>query len=677
MKTLSTILYLSTLLAICYSCNHDNQNHEYQFLSIPDDVPEDRMLSSFGRQNIRIQAFYDLEWAIEEAASKIRDHMVPAVISYLQTTLKVNRLTRNLVLSAEQLKQSEVDFAPAYLMTEGVAADLIIFISGNLTNLAVMADSRAYILDERNNRPLVGKLNYNRFKNWEAMDDYTYELHLITTLHEFVHMLGFSKNLYSYFINPETERQMDFITRTGKVNDYNTLILRLEPLRIKLRAHFNCSVIDGAYLENQGTSQNVASHFERRVFYNELMTAAGIEDRRISEFSLAVLEGSGWYTPDYSMAEPIFWGKGAGCAFLQEKCIDENKKARFGEFFCDNRDELGCTFTGQSKGMCGPTIEQGRLIPSAMDYFRDQVPIADPFADNCPYFKTVNHLSCDNPKNQEVAVIPGEKYGAGSMCFSGTLSQGDELPYTSLYCMKKTCEEKAPGQFALGIEVDGSKYYCSDGESLKIKGYNGHLNCPTSINGYCSTKALKYCKRGCMGRGVCQNGECVCNPGFVGADCGKLFVPEKPKPTNTPDPENPKAKEKETPINQPITLIASKTESEDAPFVHPLAVVVGIVVISGVVFVATKIQRKEYEALDETGEEAADLKSPTSANTKDNNTKIIEIGPDEQDEIESQPNQEDIGRESSPNPNEETSEKAGNEAPAVGSGNQKAKYFEI
>ena len=49
-------------------------------------------------------------------------------------------------------------------------------------------------------------------------------------------------------------------------------------------------------------------------------------------------------------------------------------------------------------------------------------------------------------------------------------------------------------------------------------GYKGVLNCPDPQT-FCTTSALAYCPRGCMGRGTCENNKCVCREGFYGSDC--------------------------------------------------------------------------------------------------------------------------------------------------------------
>ena len=64
---------------------------------------------------------------------------------------------------------------------------------------------------------------------------------------------------------------MGIYSRTIKVRDYNTEVLTTPKVKEAVRAHFNCPTLEGAELENQGSSPTeVASHLERRVFGNEV-----------------------------------------------------------------------------------------------------------------------------------------------------------------------------------------------------------------------------------------------------------------------------------------------------------------------------------------------------------------------------------------------------------------------
>ena len=65
-----------------------------------------------------------------------------------------------------------------------------------------------------------------------------------------------------------------------------------------------------------------------------MMTASSIKNGALSGFTLALLEDSGWYLPNYDAAEPMFWGKGQGKDFLENQC-KSNKKYR--EFSYDDK----------------------------------------------------------------------------------------------------------------------------------------------------------------------------------------------------------------------------------------------------------------------------------------------------------------------------------------------------
>ena len=54
------------------------------------------------------------------------------------------------------------------------------------------------------------------------------------------------------------------------VNQQNTTVMDTPPLTSRLRAYFNCSSIEGAYLEQEGGTGNAGAHFETRIFQNDV-----------------------------------------------------------------------------------------------------------------------------------------------------------------------------------------------------------------------------------------------------------------------------------------------------------------------------------------------------------------------------------------------------------------------
>ena len=60
------------------------------------------------------------------------------------------------------------------------------------------------------------------------------------------------------------------------------------------------------------------------------MTGSGLPMHFVlSKFTLALLQDSGWYQVDYSLAEPFTWGKNQGCGFLNLACKDKIKHSEF------------------------------------------------------------------------------------------------------------------------------------------------------------------------------------------------------------------------------------------------------------------------------------------------------------------------------------------------------------
>ncbi len=48
-------------------------------------------------------------------------------------------------------------------------------------------------------------------------------------------------------------------------------MLNLAPLTSRIRTYFGCNTIEGAYIENEGSAASAGSHWERRIFYNEVI----------------------------------------------------------------------------------------------------------------------------------------------------------------------------------------------------------------------------------------------------------------------------------------------------------------------------------------------------------------------------------------------------------------------
>lgn len=121
-------------------------------------------------------------------------------------------------------------------------------------------------------------------------------------------------------------------------------------LQEEARRHFDCPILEGMELENQGGTGTELNHWEKRllevefytilsnpllmvgvffylkykifffVFQNEAMTGSHTQNRVFSRLTLAIMEDSGWYRANYSMAQKLDWGRGLGCDFVMKSC---------------------------------------------------------------------------------------------------------------------------------------------------------------------------------------------------------------------------------------------------------------------------------------------------------------------------------------------------------------------
>jgi len=271
-------------------------------------------------------------------------------------------------------------------------------------------------------------------------------------------------------------------------------VLDLAPLTPKIRDYYGCSTLPGAILENDGGSGTALSHFETKYFLWEMMCSYDSYGRRVSEFTLAFLEGTGWYVPDYSYSEPYFYGKGQGCSYINNVC-STGGTPRFDEY-CSGSSR-GCTPEGRGGGYCS----------------------GNPLLENCKAIEPYDDYDCDSSYGADYARLPDLQVygrGAGSKCFTGTLSTSKSASSTS-FCFKYTCVGSGSNT-EVEVQVGKNTYTCKNEGPMTINGYNGSVNCPDPLT-FCNTVGLKYCPLNCAGRGKCVNNKCQCNKGFSGIDC--------------------------------------------------------------------------------------------------------------------------------------------------------------
>ena len=105
------------------------------------------------------------------------------------------------------------------------------------------------------------------------------------------------------------------------------------------------------------------SHWEKRLLMNEIMTGSVDTRSVVSKMTLALLEDSGWYKANYSMADRLDWGRNQGTEFVTSPC-----NLWKGAYHCNTTQLSGCTYNREAEGYC-PIVSYSGDLPQWARYF--------------------------------------------------------------------------------------------------------------------------------------------------------------------------------------------------------------------------------------------------------------------------------------------------------------------
>ena len=205
-----------------------------------------------------------------------------------------------------------------------------------------------------NNRPIIGTIIYNR--------KFVEDLHLdnnektqvisIIFLHEFTHILGFSKDIlqkkYLLYSIPNRRNRMN-------ANTQNKLYVNGTKVKEIAKKYFNCPDLVGVELEDEVNSKENMIHWNQRILLGDYMISEFyFSEQAISEITLALLEDLG-YKVNYYTGGLMRFGKHRGCEFLRNDCVQQVYKtylnSSFPNEFCSNAYYDGHTL---NYGLCSP-----------------------------------------------------------------------------------------------------------------------------------------------------------------------------------------------------------------------------------------------------------------------------------------------------------------------------------
>jgi hypothetical protein len=499
LKTILLLLALTCLIKAHDDTICDHHEHQEKYPPTLLDIEEDFRVLEQGKgrmlqgdyPHMRIYANYDnlAQTASASYVDYIKNELATPVLAYFEAALKVKYpVVGNLVISSSV--RDLCDLSVPTDLRNGVPADYAILFNSKSASSSLLATSYNCNLASGSKRPLVGKTDFNRNGITPAGGDIIrHEKNTYLLFHEIMHTLGFSKSLYKYFID-ENGKTLTGHIKSASIGGTTHTVIDVPSLTQKLRDFFGCANVPGAIMENGDDS-----HWDKKLFLYETMQSGSITGKRMSPFSLGLLEASGWYEVDYDYAEPYFWGQGQGCNFVNSGSCSSSTAA-FDEFCVGSN--RGCNYPGNSGGSCSSSSNM----------------------DNCKFMLASSSYNCEVSSNAGNAKLSGvEVFGrdAGSRCFSGTLSTRSSSSINA-YCLKYNCVGSGMDT-KLEVILGSTKAVCTQEGNLSVDGYYGYVDCPDPLT-FCNTVGKKYCPRGCMGRGSCENNKCECFPGFTGVDCG-------------------------------------------------------------------------------------------------------------------------------------------------------------
>ncbi|KAK7200136.1 major surface protease gp63 [Novymonas esmeraldas] len=398
---------------------------------------------------------------------RLLEFMIPSAVRMHEERLSVQRERGNIVVDRLTFEASECRHfsIPAAHRREGVAnADFVLYVAAGPT----LDTTGAWSLTCQyfaNGRPSVGVANV-------SPEDITADPRAMRVVaHEILHALGFD---FRVFV------EQGMVRYVGSLRGKSDVPVITSPMVVaQARAHFGCSTQAFLELEDMGGRGTALSHWKQRRMKDDLMagtTVAGI----YSSITIAAMEDTGFYKGNYAMAEPMMYGRNAGCGLVRQKCVI-NGTSQFPGMFCGsaNANKLVCSSDRLSVGDCN-LVNHDSPLPPQFQYFADAtLGGADEEMDYCPYVEAFSNTKC----SFDGRFLNGSVYGALSRCFDAPAGFAESGRFSAQYglCAKVHCGTTT----TYSVKIRGATMHtrCPPGATLPLSLLSptfssGHITCP-------------------------------------------------------------------------------------------------------------------------------------------------------------------------------------------------------
>ena len=441
------------------------------------------------------------------------------VINYIEKLINVVYINYPIKFDYQTILEKNLvieDQSPIYdeaLVTGINNYDLVIIPMVDLVNDYISSEN--LLRDSTTNRVIGAIINIplSLIRNLNKRNFNHYAKSII--LHLMTHVLGFDYESFQYFPGG-----LENTIRTEISRGVNrTYIITPKVVQFQ-KDYYNCPQEIGIELEDQNdesTEINQAhSHWESRILLGEYMNSVIYKPEIvISEFTLALLEDSGWYKVNYYTGGLMRFGKHKGCSFLTNDCCDNQGKTSFKNEFFDTEDvdKPSCSSGRLSRTYNKYTTYDASLIQYYRtlannndiggftinsDYCFGFTTISteendnDLYVGNCKlgspgYGTQIIYNQNQNYKNGDLQEIIGEKYSDNSFCVLSEaypigLTQEEKTLYNNIFdtIVHPVCYEMYCTDYSLTIKISDQYVVCPrKGGKVEVNGsFKGYLYCP-------------------------------------------------------------------------------------------------------------------------------------------------------------------------------------------------------
>ena len=369
-------------------------------------------------------------------------------------------------------------------------SDYDLIIIANLTFNIKKTNITILCRDNQTNRPTLGILSLADLTPFTGIDYLKTINFQYIIFHYLIHLLGFSYNNFNFFY-----KNKEKINQTLKTNIIDT------PKVLEIaKKYFNCSNITGIPIENLKRTNDLEFctevHWDARLLLGDIMNSYNYNyksDQVISEFTLALLEDSGWYrVSNYYTGGLMRFGKHKGCNFFYNKCSSEFKN-EFGESETNTNNFGSCSSGRQSRTFSYLSVDEvDNCIINDFSIDKNDNPLIGHCKYKIDYDYTYDNYYFFSNERKEVSSVLFENLSDNSFCVLVSIKPSKTSTYNNLLDkIQPICYQMFCSDTTLTIKIKDQYIACPrEGGKVNITGgFTGNIYCP-DYNLICASTIL-------------------------------------------------------------------------------------------------------------------------------------------------------------------------------------------